>query len=103
MVMTVELTKAHIDLEAHPLSTNIYGITETPRTLISRPSRNLQLVSSAPHRFGPECPLKLCWIRLSRNNQFVQDHEMSRVISSLIPPSCGAVHGAEGGAVRGAE
>lgn len=47
VAMTVELIKAHINLQARPLSMHIYRITERPRRLISRPSRSLQLAPSA--------------------------------------------------------
>lgn len=86
MVMAVKLNKAHINLQTHPLSMNIYRISERPKKLISRPSGNLQPVSPAPHHFGPECPLKPCWIRLSRNNRFVQDH-LQNEVGNIFPHS----------------
>lgn len=86
MVMTTELIKAHVNLWAHPPSINIYRITQRPWRLINRPPRYLQLVSSSPHHFGPQFPLKPCLIRLIHSNQFVQDH-LQNELGNIQPHS----------------
>ena len=105
MVLTVELIKSYINLKAHPLSMNIYKITERPKGLISRPILNLLLVSPALHYPAPQMP---SWIKPSHNNHLVQDH-LQKQLGNLIPyaavthsvqacpsSSCGTIHGAEG-------